>query len=315
MLAGLVFSVLTAVSMSLGNLFEKRAVDAMSTLSARRARQMLMSLLRSRLWLAGFVISLVGLAFQVEAFALAPLAVVQSIYGAGLVALVVVARIVFREPLGRREVVGLGVIVVAVVLVGISLGAGEGAIGLSGSAGRVVLVACLTTFISLAGLLGARRLASFDPGIAFGVASGLFYGVGSLGTKGASTLVARYGVIGSLPHLFASAYPYLFVVASLLGLLVFQTGLQRSRVALVAPLSNVVSSAYVVAAGMALFAEPLPAKVGLTALRLAGFAGVLVGTGLLAAGTSPRALRSGPPAPEPLPTGCFEEVVSEAERS
>lgn len=312
MLAGLAFSVLTAVSMSAGNLLEKRAVDSMAAMSARRAGRMLASLLTSRLWMAGFVISLAGLGFQVEAFALAPLAVVQSVYGAGLVGLVVVARLVLREPIGRREVAGLGVIVVAVVLVGVSLG--SGAVGLAGSASRVVVVACGTAAAAGLALAAARPGRALDPGIAFGVASGLFYGVGALGTKGASTIVARDGVLGSLPHLFASPYPYLFVAASLIGLLAFQTGLQRSRVALVAPLSSVVSSAYVVGVGMVLFAEPLPADAVRTALRLAGFAGVLAGTALLAAGTAPGALAAAPaPGAASRPAVGLEEVAPEAE--
>lgn len=306
MLAGLGFSALTALSMSAGNLLEKHAVDRLPRLSARRAGRMLVALLTSPVWLAGFVVSLAGLGFQVVAFALAPLAVVQSVYGAGLVLLVLVARRVLGEHLGRREAAGLGVIVAAVVLVGVSLGNGAG-VGLHGSATRVVVVAVVS--MAAGGLLlgAARTVPAVDPGIAFGVGSGLLYGVGSLGTKGASTLVARDGIVGSIPHLLASPYPYLFVAASLLGLLVFQTGLQRARVGVVAPLSSVVSSTYVVAAGMVLFDEPLPGDPARTALRLAGFAGVLVGTALLARpGPVPA-----PAAPAPVPTASAAPAAKE----
>lgn len=281
MLAGVAFSALTAVSMSAGNLLEKHAVDHMAELSVRRAGRMALSFVTSRVWMAGFVISLAGLGFQVIAFALAPLAVVQSIYGAGLVLLVVVARLALREPLGWREGAGLCVIVAAVVLVGLSLGTAA-KVGLDGSAAKVLVVAAASAAAAVGLLAASRSARSVDPGIALGVASGLFYGVAALGTKGASTIVARDGVLASVPHLLVSPYPYLFVAASVVGLVTFQTGLQRSRVGLVAPLSSVVSSTFVVAAGMALFAEPLPGDPASTAARLAGFAGVLVGTVLLA---------------------------------
>lgn len=286
MLAGLAFSLLTAVSMTAGNFMEKRAVDHMAELSVRRAGQMATSLLTSKLWLAGFVVSLVALGFQVVAYALAPLAVVQSVYGAGLVLLVAGSRVLFKEPMRRRELAGLGVIVAAVVLVGTSLGSTE-SVGLAGSGGPVLVVSALTVLAAALAFTAARRR-SLDASSAYGTASGLFYGVAALGTKGASTLLARDGLLGSIPHLFVSPYPYLFGAASVLGLVSFQTGLQRCRIGVVAPLSSVVSSTYVVAVGMVLFGEHLPGDPVHAALRLTGFAGVLGGTLLLAGGTAGR---------------------------
>jgi drug/metabolite transporter (DMT)-like permease len=299
-LAGLGFAALTAVSMTAGNLLEKHAVDRMDPLSARRAGRMLASLCTSPVWMTGFVVSLAGLGLQILSFALAPLAVVQSVYGAGMVLLVLAARGLLGERLGRQEAVGLGVVVVAVVLVGSSLGASS-TVGISGSAPRVVLVAVVSAAAGAIALAAARRLPRADPGIAFGVGSGLFYGVASLGTKGASTIVVRHGVLGSVAPLLASPYPYLFVAASLLGLLAFQTGLQRAWVGVVAPLSGVVSSTYVVAVGMALFSEPLPSDPARTALRLAGFAGVLAGTALLAGLGPSGAVGPGPVVTAPVP--------------
>jgi protein-S-isoprenylcysteine O-methyltransferase Ste14 len=92
----------------------------------------------------------------------------------------------------------------------------------------------------------------------------------------------------------ATPYPYVFLVTSLLGLAVFQTGLQRCRIAVVAPLTNIVASVYVVAIGMIVFHERLPKSPTLSALRLVGFALVLVGswffsTGPATAGVEPTA--------------------------
>lgn len=285
MLAGLGLSVLSATGMAAGNLLEKHAVDAMAELSVRRAGRMLASLLASRVWLAGFTVSLVGLCLQVVAFALAPLAVVQSAYGAGLVLVVIGSRVVVREAVAGRELAGLGVIVLAVVLVGSSLGSSD-AVGLHGSSAHVVAVSALSALVAAALFAGARRVRGVDPGLAYGGASGIFYGIASLATKGASTFVAKDGILGSIPHLATSPYPYLFLAASVLGLLSFQAGLQRCRIGIVVPLSGVVSSSYVVVAGMALFSERLPGDVLSSVLRFTGFAGVLIGTALLAGGES-----------------------------
>ena len=279
MLFGVLFSLLTAISMDVGNLMEKRAVDRMVALSTRRAGQTLRTILTSRLWLAGFTICFVALGFQVVAFALAPIAVVQSIYGGGLVLLVVASRVYFGESIGRGELIGLGMIVFSLVIVSVSLGSGD-VVGLSAS-NQTVVVAGVTTvlivgvvFVLLAGRPNASAL--------YGITSGFLYGAATLGTKGASTLVARYGILPSIPRILASPYPYLFLVASLLGLLVFQTGIQRGRIAVVAPLQSVVSSTYIVAVGMVIFHEPLPHNVVLSVLRVVGFIGVVCGSLLLA---------------------------------
>ena len=55
--------------------------------------------------------------------------------------------------------------------------------------------------------------------------------------------------------------PYLYVMAacSAAGLLLFQTALQRCRISIVAPVSNVLGSIYFMVAGTWLFHERLPA--------------------------------------------------------
>jgi multidrug transporter EmrE-like cation transporter len=76
----------------------------------------------------------------------------------------------------------------------------------------------------------------------------------------------------------------MFVVMSILGLLTFQTGLQRCRVAVVGPITNIVASIHIVAVGMAVFDESFPHDVWLTVLRILGFALVLAGSWVFATG-------------------------------
>ncbi|MGH9302418.1 MAG: hypothetical protein ACRD0E_11110, partial [Acidimicrobiales bacterium] len=118
----------------------------------------------------------------------------------------------------------------------------------------------------------------------FGLAAGLVYGVASLATKAVSAQVERHGLIGAIPHVLGSPYLYVLGVASAGGLVLFQTGLQRCQASVVVPVSNVISSAYVVAVGSVLFGEHLPGSHWRVALRLVGFAGVLAGMVLLAGG-------------------------------
>jgi drug/metabolite transporter (DMT)-like permease len=95
------------------------------------------------------------------------------------------------------------------------------------------------------------------PGLLYGAASGLLYGAAGLQTKGVSGFLAEdpHGFVGKA---IASPYPYLYVMLSGAGLLLFQTALQRGRASIVVPVSSVVGAVYTVLAGTAVFGEPLP---------------------------------------------------------
>jgi multidrug transporter EmrE-like cation transporter len=282
MFAGVVFSFLSAMCAGAGNVIEKFAVNRMPDISARHPGAMVRGLLSSRQWLLGFVVSVAGLGLLVLALSLAPIAVAQSIASTGIVLMVVASRLYLHEPLRRKDIVGLGVVVTAVVLVSASLRGSDNAVGLGGS-WIDVLAAVAPTAMVVIFIFVWLRYRSGNTAVLYGAASGLLYGAAALGMKGASTLITRYGVVASVPHVFDSVYPYLTVVGMILALLVFQIGLQRSRIAVMGSVSSVVASTYLVAVGMVVFGEHLPTGAVLI-LRLVGFAGVLIGTCFLVGG-------------------------------
>ncbi len=282
MLLGLLFSFLASVCFNLNNLMEKRAVDGMTAISARRTGHMLRQLLTSRLWISGFFAGMVAVGFTVLAYSLAPIAVVQSVLGAGLVFLVLASRLYLHESMGRRGWLGVAIILVAVILVSVSLGSSSHP-GAGGST-TYVLTASFATMALAVLVFAILARFSADAAIPFGVTSGLLYGVSGLQIKEASALLEHRGALKAVQHLVISPYPYMFLVTSVLGLLIFQSGLQKCRVAVVGPITNVVGSIYVVAVGMVVFDESLPRDTLLTLLRLCGFALVLVGGWVFATG-------------------------------
>lgn len=229
------------------------------------------------------MLCLVGVGFQVMAFALAPIAIVQSIFNAGIVLLIVFSRLRLGERLHRTEWIGLGIVVVSLVLMSSSLRGSDNAVGLGGS-GLRVLAAVVPTLVAVALVVQLNRRRPGGSGFLFGLAAGLLYGAAALGTKGASTLVVRHGLLAGVPEVMTSVYPYVFVVFSVLGMLVYQTGLQRFRIAVVGSMSDVVCSTYLVAVGALVFDESLPKDPAILTLRVAGFVGVLAGSVLVAMG-------------------------------
>ena len=291
MIYGVIFSFLASVFFDLNNLLEKRAVDRMAEISVRRVAHMVRLLLTDTLWMSGFFAGIVAVGLMLLAYSLAPIAVVQAIYGAGLVLLVVASRLYLHETMGRREWIGVALIIVALVLVSLSLGTANPRVG-GGSWFSVLMTSLATMLVSVLAFVALRR-SSADLSVPFGVTSGLFYGVAALQVKGASVLFAHKGLVGSVLPLLTSAYPYLFLAASVLGVLVFQTGLQRCRVSVVGPITNIVGSIYVVAVGMVVFDEPFPSDATLTTLRVIGFALVLIGGAVFVTPPAGRAPRGG----------------------
>jgi len=64
----------------------------------------------------------------------------------------------------------------------------------------------------------SQQLRKRNSGLIFGVVSGMFYGVSALATKGIATLFGHRGVLATIPSVFQSAYPYVFIVAAGLGM-------------------------------------------------------------------------------------------------
>lgn len=138
----------------------------------------------------------------------------------------------------------------------------------------------------IAGLVvAAIRVGRGNVAVLYGVVAGLLYGAAALGTKGASTLVARYGVLRSVPHITLSLYPYIFLGFAGLGMLFYQMGIQRFRITVVGSMSDVMSSCYLVVVGSLVFHEHLPKDPVVLALRFGGFLGVLLGSIVLATGS------------------------------
>jgi len=283
MLAGVIFSFLSAMCASTGNVVQKLAVNRMPSIYARHPARMIRSLLTSRQWLLGLLLSVAGVGLLVLALSLAPIAVAQSIASSGIVLMVVVSRLHLHEPLRRNDVVGLVVVVIAVVFVSASLRGSDNSVGLGGSWIDLLYAVVPTVAVVVLIFVLIRRRGG-STAFLYGTASGLLYGIAALGMKGASTLVTRYGLVASVPKIFVSAYPYVTAVGMVFALLVFQIGLQRSRIAVMGSVSSVVASTYLVAVGMLVFGEHLPTDRAILVLRLTGFAGVLIGSCFLAGG-------------------------------
>ena len=319
---GISVTVVSALLYNVGFVLEKHGLTGLPDVHARRLGHLVRSVVSSPAWMAGFVAMLAGLALQILALSVVPISVVQPIFVSGIVLLLVLAHLALGEHLGRREWSGVAVVAVALLFISLSLDPHNDRAGTRGTVAGIIGIGVPTAAVALWLFLAADRLGSGDglgsphrPGACrdaparvhlraplYGMASGLVYGVASLATKAVSAQLEKGGIFHAIPHVLASPYVYLLGVSSAGGLLLFQTALQRCHASIVVPVSNVISSAYVVAVGTVLFGDHLPETDWRVVLRLVGFAGVLAGMALLAGARS--VADTYPPLyPEPEPVG------------
>lgn len=273
--AGLGLAFLSATAYNSGLIVEKQALGNIQAAS-RRVVSFAISLATSPRWLAGFMMMLFGLAFQALALIFAPVTLVQPIMASGVAIVLVLSRIVLRERLGRGEYACVAIMALSVFLLALSADGTPAQVGHQVSGLELAGVAILSCTLALAAAAsalqaGSRRHGRPVSGVSYGIATGLLYGVAALAIKALSgLLVHHHGIAGTALALVSSPYPYLMAACSAAGLLLFQTALQRCRISIVAPVSNVLGSVYFMVAGTWLFHERLPADPVQLALRLAG---------------------------------------------
>lgn len=276
---GAALAVLSAVLYDIGFVLEKQALGGVPEMRLH-PMSIVRAATRSRRWVAGFAAMLCGLALQVVALTLAPVSVVQPILACGLLALAAIGPWLLDERLEGRDALALSAVLLAAVAVAVSTRVTT-PLASQVPGGRFALLGVPVAVFAL--VLARARSRSL---VHLAVGAGLLYGLGAVSEKAVAThLVGRGMVRGSFMAL-GTPYPWLFLIATLAGMIMFQVGLQSNPASLIASLTNVVSTACALAGASIVFSERLlPAGWWMLA-RLAGFCGILGAVAILLQGSS-----------------------------
>ncbi len=307
--AGISLALLATTAYNVGLVLEKRALGQMPALDMRRPPRVVVSLLTSRAWLAGFALMLAGLGCQTVVLTFEPVSIVQPVLASGVAVVLVFSRLVLRERLGGAETWGVAAIAFSVVLLALS------ATGTSTEAGHraspawmaAVMIPSVAAGVLVAGSsLRSRSRKHGVParGVGYGVGTGLLYGVAALAIKALSgILVSHHTAVSIVTAVLSSPYLYVLAACLVVAMLLFQAALQACRASIVVPVSGVASSVYFMVAGTWLFHEHLPASPVRLSLRLAGIAlAALVLVMLSRRGPDEAPGASGPAAGEAVPS-------------
>jgi Putative esterase len=256
---GLVLALASAVALNWSYYVQHGAASALPPLSLRRPLRSLALLFGNRRWLVGFWTGIGGWVLYVVALVLAPLSLVQACAAGGLAVLAGLAGV-----RSRRERLAVVTSVAGLGLLALSL-AGTTTTGQHANL-RDAAVWMLASGAVAAVAAGPADLVTRAAGL--GMAAGVLYAAGDVGTKAA---VSGGLHIGFVPALLA-CHGLAFVA--------LQLGFQRGGALTTAGVATLWTNALPIAAGMVVFGEPLPGG-SLGVARVAAFAAVVAGAALL----------------------------------
>src|SRR5207247_567169 len=201
-----------------------------------------------------------GWVLYVVALALAPLSLVQATAAGGIALL---AALVGR--LSARERTAVVVAIAGLLLLGVSL---VGVSAPSGHGSWPEIAVWMGVSVGVAACAAGPPARVLAGGAGLGVAAGVLYAAGDVGTKAA---VVGGGRLAFVPALLA-CHGLAFVA--------LQLGFQRGGALATAGMATLWTNAVPIAAGMVVFGEPLPGGA-LGVARVAAFVAVVVGAALL----------------------------------
>ncbi len=264
--AGLLLALGSAAALNWSYFVQHSAATALPPLSLRRPLRSLALLFGDVRWVIGFFTGIGGWVLYVAALALAPLSIVQAASAGGIALL---AALVGR--LSRREQVGVGVAVVGLVLLGVSL-IGTHSPTSHGEWKSVAIWMAVSVGVAL--VAAGPASAALAGGAGLGIAAGVLYASGDVGTKAALAGGGRFAFVPVLLACHGLAFVYL------------QLGFQRGGALATAGMATLWTNALPIAAGSILFSEALPGGFR-GAARVAAFVCVVMGAVALARPETP----------------------------
>jgi hypothetical protein len=292
--AGIVAASGAALLLNASYLVQHAGLATTPVIRASRPLATVRALLRSRAWVTGALLGYSGLALNTVALGLAPLSLVQSIDAAGIVVVALGAAWARRRRPGARELVAIGLVVVALATLGIGAAAkppgAPSALTLLAFEALVALAACAAMRRGYEARARPHRL---------GLAAGILYG----GTNVAlAALLASGGAAGLVAVAVGAGAA---VTAG--GFFAFQRGLQSGPATGVVTLMTAGTNVAAILGGLLVMGEPLGATPQLAALHAGAFVLVVL-AGLLAASELSRleepAAAPGTSTPLALPRTC-----------
>jgi drug/metabolite transporter (DMT)-like permease len=259
---------LSALALNWSYLAQHRQASRLPPLRIRRPLHSLALLFSNRRWLIGFLVGIGGWVLYVAALSLGTLSLVQAASAGGIGILALLVWRLDGVRLSQREWSGVGLAVSGLALLAVSLAGTRTTHPFATHASWQGVATWMAVTGAIAAAFAGPLARFLAGGAGLGIAAGLCYAAGDVGTKAA---------VGAASRLFF-AVPVL--AAHGLGFVCLQLGFQRGGAIATAGVATLFTNAVPIAAGMILYGDGLPSGA-LGIARLLAFAAVVAGAALL----------------------------------
>jgi multidrug transporter EmrE-like cation transporter len=285
---GLLLAVATAFASIVGFLYKQRGAAESPAIEWRHPVKTSLDLFRSRWYTLGIAIAMGSWGLHSAALALAPISLVQSVIAGGLVLLTVVADRLFGFEVTRREWLCVALTAAGLAFLAATLaGVGES----RHSDWQALQLTLYVSIVAGAGLLAATMAGEDERGgNVLAISAGLLWGASDVSIKAISDHTDE--------GLAVVLHPLALVILtlSLVGLTVSARSLQLGRAVPVIAITGAAANVITIAAGPAIFGEPLPDDPLGLVVRVLAFALVIVASAL-----TPGPIRAAQPEAETAP--------------
>jgi hypothetical protein len=249
---------------------------ASSRIAGAPPHRLLMTLLRTPLWVLGMTLSVIAFALHALALSAGALVLVQPVIVTGVVFAVLIRAVLDRRAPSRAEVEWATVTWIGLAVFLIGTGSPAVAAGLPAHAGSAV--AALVGAAALAAVAARRcREGSIGKGLWLGVVSGVLFGLVAVLLK-LSLLAAAGGVTAVL----STWPPWVMVACGACAVLVNQRAYQTTRLSVSMPILNIVDVVVALLFASVVFGEKPALGPGALLTEAAGFVAMAIGVTKLA---------------------------------
>jgi drug/metabolite transporter (DMT)-like permease len=262
---------------------QKKAVDRLPSMRIRTSWPVIKAFATNVPWLTAMSMDALGTGLYLVALIFLPVSVVEPILTAGIAVLAYMAITRLGEQPDWADYAGIAMTVLGVIFLAVSLAEGLPE-GTPYHSVELFFITIAVLGVAVAAPLLVALIRKGNVAAVLGFSGGLFIGVAGVYSR---LLMGNFG---------GNWYIWILVclVTYPVGFLVFQTGLQRGRAVVVAPIYNGLVMCVPVVVGMVALEEGLPSSAVLTAFRICAFGLIITGTLLLSRGAAGGAMEKKP---------------------
>lgn len=257
---GIIIAIIAYSMYNIGMALQKKAASSLPNIENTSLKGNLKNFLSNKIWLLGFIMATVQWYIYLIALPMAPLSVLSSMMGVGLVVLVVFSYFYLKEKITKIEIIGVIVIIVGVVILGVTTINSPPepdlpTINVFMAKPSSMIYVGLLLLVVFTLIAYCRKMNYKHADIMFGLAAGLLGGIGTIFSKAFTSGFTAPNLLDTIKTWQWYIYILLLIVGNMGMAPVQQVGFQKGKAVIVAPLTSIGTLIFSIIGGVLIYEE------------------------------------------------------------